>query len=624
MIATHDRRRVAIYLRVSSEDQALRGTIASQADAIDRRLASEPGVTVVDRYVDDGVSGTIPLAERPEGARLLGDIAGGLISEVWVYMVDRLGRDAVDLLTVRRQFDADGIKLLSIVEGMPDLLGYDVQAVVADHYRREFLRRSADGMSRAAREGRYTGGIVAFGYLVEGAHHTARLVPDESPLAAGLSAAGAVRWMYDRLAVDRWSCRRIAAELNALGIPTSYARVDREVRRGERKERTRGIWRTGRVRNLVTNPLYKGDLQYGRRSAKRDREVISAPVAPLVSDDIWEAAKATLAANRLIPKNTHRIYLLRGILTCGLCEMHYGGTQGREGVWWYRCGGRRVERGRFEGGCPSRMVPGPELERLIWTDVERFLRDPGDVLAEFDGHAEREAAEGVAAAQVIALSHRLDTLSVERTGFVRLAARGSMTDRALDEELARVDADAAEIDRRLVELRERHLERPVPASTADLLAELRSRVDALTDPQRQEIVSLLVRGTVHHEVDAGGIARIRVVVEYLFPGGLSTSTGKDSSRPPVGIGPGTSSRGRLARSRHVPPRAAGEAPRGHRGRIQGARRGRGRPDRPWSPRLVTGAGRRPPSPRTRACDGELGTVDDGGARGWVLRPPRRR
>jgi pimeloyl-ACP methyl ester carboxylesterase len=91
---------------------------------------------------------------------------------------------------VRRRLDALGIKLVSVVEGQPDLLGYDVQAVVADHYRREFARRSADGMNRAAREGRYCGGIVPLGYRIAGRKQTARLVPDETEIWQGLSAAG--------------------------------------------------------------------------------------------------------------------------------------------------------------------------------------------------------------------------------------------------------------------------------------------------------------------------------------------------------------------------------------------------------------------------------------------------
>ena len=99
-----------------------------------------------------------------------------------------------------------------------------------------------------------------------------------------LSAADVVRRIYNHLASDGWTCPHIATEFNSLGIPTSYRRDGR----GVRGRRTQGLWRSGHIRNLVVNPVYRGLLQYGRRSTKPNgREVISASVSPLVSEDVW-------------------------------------------------------------------------------------------------------------------------------------------------------------------------------------------------------------------------------------------------------------------------------------------------------------------------------------------------
>ena len=145
-----------------------------------------------------------------------------------------------------------------------------------------------------------------------------RLVPDDSPMWAGLSAADVVRRIYNHLAVDGWSCKRIADEFNSLGIPTAYRRAGR----GVRGKRTRETWHSGHVRNLVRNTVYKGELQYGRRSAKPNgREVISARVAPLVSEDVWDAAIATLKRNRIIPNNSRHTYLLRSVIRCAVCGL---------------------------------------------------------------------------------------------------------------------------------------------------------------------------------------------------------------------------------------------------------------------------------------------------------------
>ena len=67
---------VALYLRVSSEEQRDRETIEIQRDFL-TQYCELYGLEVADVYADDGVSGTIPLHERPAGRRLLEDAREG-------------------------------------------------------------------------------------------------------------------------------------------------------------------------------------------------------------------------------------------------------------------------------------------------------------------------------------------------------------------------------------------------------------------------------------------------------------------------------------------------------------------------------------------------------------------
>ena len=60
--------RAAVYARVSTEEQRERQTIENQFDFARRLLQS--GIEIVKFYADQGVSGTVPLQERAEGARL--------------------------------------------------------------------------------------------------------------------------------------------------------------------------------------------------------------------------------------------------------------------------------------------------------------------------------------------------------------------------------------------------------------------------------------------------------------------------------------------------------------------------------------------------------------------------
>jgi len=75
---------IAIYARVSTEEQAVKGSsIESQIEA----CINKAGTTDVLRYIDDGYSGE--LLERPGLNKLREDVEKGLIDKVICYDPDR-------------------------------------------------------------------------------------------------------------------------------------------------------------------------------------------------------------------------------------------------------------------------------------------------------------------------------------------------------------------------------------------------------------------------------------------------------------------------------------------------------------------------------------------------------
>src|SRR5215207_6234968 len=107
--------RVALYLRVSSEEQRDRETIEIQRDFL-KEYCRLYGLEVVDTYADDGISGTIPLHERPEGKRLLQDAKEGQFGAVLVYKLDRLGRSLLVIVDAHDRLQAAGVALRSATE----------------------------------------------------------------------------------------------------------------------------------------------------------------------------------------------------------------------------------------------------------------------------------------------------------------------------------------------------------------------------------------------------------------------------------------------------------------------------------------------------------------------------
>jgi site-specific DNA recombinase len=367
------------------------------------------------------------------------------------------------------------------------------------------------------------------------------LVADEELIWGDWSAADLVRRIYRWLGVERRSCRWIANELNLLGVPTSYQRDTR----GVRGKTTQGIWRPGRIRNLVVNPVYYGLLLYGRRKSQNSKRtgLINASVPALVTEELWQAAQRTLADNRLNPKNTRRTYLLRGVLKCALCNLAFCGGQNRPGVWWYRCNGHLPERGGKEHRCKAKSIRSTDIEPVVWADIEALLRNPYRFLDALQ--AEVQSAPDKTAAEAEALLSTLETaiadLEPRRQRTLDLFERGRITSQELDERLDQIDQERKQLEER------RNVivvpERPEAAFDVDLLALIRERLDeGLSDEQRSEIVRLLVKQiTVHTSFNAKGGKDLRLVIEYRFSPDWCrpTRNGTDSLRRRASSWPGT-------------------------------------------------------------------------------------
>ncbi len=280
-------RPAAAYLRVSTEDQRERATIETQRVEIEKHVAAQ-SVPLVDLYPDDGWSGRkLTLSQRPAGRHLLAEAAQGRFDTVIVYRVDRLGRGR-KLLASLDELETAGVRyIISVTEARYDLRNPNDEfhltmlSGVSGYEASSFLRRSKDATNRLAREGVWLGGIVPYGYHVEGEDKNARLVVSDEPLpGCGLSEADVIRLIYRRCVEDNWACQKIADELNRLGVPPHYVRDGRATLHGKRAQTVQGIWRAGRIRNMIVNETYKGVHFYGKRSQDEEREVSSSAPCP--------------------------------------------------------------------------------------------------------------------------------------------------------------------------------------------------------------------------------------------------------------------------------------------------------------------------------------------------------
>ena len=97
--------RLAIYARVSTEEQREGQTIDSQISELER-FAREKGWLIAGTYKDEGWSGGV--MERPELDRLRDDAQKGVFDAVLINDVDRLARDVAHLGVIKRDLETQG------------------------------------------------------------------------------------------------------------------------------------------------------------------------------------------------------------------------------------------------------------------------------------------------------------------------------------------------------------------------------------------------------------------------------------------------------------------------------------------------------------------------------------
>ena len=158
------------YGRVSTSRQAEDGESLDVQQRTMAGYALMHGMAVDRMFIERGVSGSIPLSERPEGAALLAVLKPG--DTVITAKLDRMFRSALDALDVLAKLKQRGVSLHMIDLG-GDVTGngisklvFTILSAVAEAERDRIRERISQVKADQRDRGRYLGGKVPFGYSV--------------------------------------------------------------------------------------------------------------------------------------------------------------------------------------------------------------------------------------------------------------------------------------------------------------------------------------------------------------------------------------------------------------------------------------------------------------------------
>jgi hypothetical protein len=137
------------------------------------------------------------------------------------------------------------------------------------------------------------------------------------------------------------------------------------------------------------------------------------------------------------------------------------------------------------------------VERLVWADIESFLRNPGEIMERLREHVSMQDGERQRRQKQLGdLEDQLQQKTAERDRMLGLFRRGRIDEAALDQQLDQVNAESAVLQSD-IELITRELsagDRTAQLQSAEELLEmLRKRLDGPIAPElKRRIVEILV------------------------------------------------------------------------------------------------------------------------------------
>jgi site-specific DNA recombinase len=381
---------IAVYVRVSTRHQMQQQTIEQQLERLQAHVQAQGWDLPAEHiFRDDGYSGAD--LKRPGLGRLREMAATAVLDRVLITSPDRLARNYVHQVLLIEELEQTGCRVEFLDRPMSqephDQLLLQIRGAVAEYERSQIAERT-----RRGRQSKFRAGVLLpwtkapYGYRLDPDHPR-----DPKGVRIDPAEAAIVAEIYAEYLTDGIGLIKVAKHLAAQGHPSPTG-----------KKR----WALGTVRAVLKNPAYTGYVYAGRtrlqplrtrRSAvhpighghgtsvpvPREEWIRVAPIPAIVSQEQFDRVQAKLATNQSFAsrRNTAHQYLLRALVSCGLCQRACFGRTSADGRYsYYTCLGKGpAVQIQQETRCRSRWTPVRQLDELVWQDLCAVLTHPENI-----------------------------------------------------------------------------------------------------------------------------------------------------------------------------------------------------------------------------------------------------
>lgn len=402
--------KVALYVRVSTEEQIERYGIPLQIESLKALIKSRPkledgrdSMTLAGEqhiYMDKGFSGTLPLNERPAFLKLKEDILHAPAGQrpfdvIAVYKIDRFARSLKILLEAIDFFEQNEIKLLSANESIDTSTPFgramlSIIGVIAELERDTIVDRTQAGREQAFEAGVAMGSNVPYGY-VKDEYKKYKIFEYE---------ANIVREIFRLFVEGRNTADEIAKSLTSNDVPSPQASaILNNKRKGIIKKKNPIVfWRAERVRYILKDEIYIGKIYSNKKRGGKDLPKSEWKLSPATAPAIIDIVTFTKAQKLLADTSYHlkeakdkHIYLLRGLLKCECCydpqhdlgRINWIGDRkeirkgSKKFTYSYKCGRKNARK--HTRICSTLPLPAEAIEQYVTNFTRKLLKDPKGV-----------------------------------------------------------------------------------------------------------------------------------------------------------------------------------------------------------------------------------------------------
>lgn len=366
-------KKVCLYIRVSTEEQATEGySLSAQVNTL-RQYAELQGWYVTNVYAE-GISGK-SIKGRPQLQQLLVDMQYGQFDGILVWKISRLSRSLYDTLTLLKRFEEFNVQFVSYSENFDTStpigrLVLQLMAGIAEMERNTLSDNVKLGMKQKALEGGWNGGSVLGYDSIDG-----ELVINEKE-------AEVVRIIFTEYAQGK-GLKAVANKLNKSGYKTKRGR----------------LFSINGIAQILDNPMYIGKIRWmrmndwntKRRKGKNPNPIIvDGNHKAIISKDLWAIVQELRTNKSFKQKQSDEPFLLNALLRCPVCGQgmvpHITTYKRKDGTKrkhrYYECGDFH-NKGTV--ACNANSVRAFEAEERVFSLIKNFIQNDEQIREKIQG-----------------------------------------------------------------------------------------------------------------------------------------------------------------------------------------------------------------------------------------------